>query len=149
MDSSLTANLEAIGTSLTNGPPLELPVGINTYYENIVFSLNTTASVITIVLVLWTVLNVVFDTVVKDAEMKENVRYINTKLFGTSGLLNNLFGLWVVFLAAIYAVYGLMFLNSNVVAANIRVNQVSEKSILENLPIIGKLVGLINSAESS
>lgn len=147
MDSSLSANLEAIGTSLTNGAPLELPVGINTYYDDIVFSLNTTASVITVVLVLWTVLNVVFDTVVKDTEMKENLKYINTKLFGTSGLLNNLFGLWAVFLAAIYTVYGLSFLNRNIVSANIRVNQVSEKSILENLPIIGKLVGLINSVE--
>jgi hypothetical protein len=79
--------------------------------------------------------------------MKENMKYINTKLFGTSGLVNNLFGLWVVFLMVIYIVYALMFLNRTIVSANIRVNQVSEKSILENLPIIGKLVGLINSVE--
>jgi hypothetical protein len=146
MDSSISANLEAVSASITNGGPIELPVGIDAYYVGVVSSLNTTGTIITILLILWTVANVVVDLTL-ESEMKENMKYINTKLFGTSGLVNNLFGLWVVFLMVIYIVYALMFLNRTIVSANIRVNQVSEKSILENLPIIGKLVGLINSVE--
>jgi hypothetical protein len=146
MDSSISANLEAVSASITNGGPIELPAGIDAYYVGIVSSLNTTGTIITILLILWTVANVVVDLTL-ESEMKENMKYINTKLFGTSGLVNNLFGLWVVFLMVIYIVYALMFLNRTIVSANIRVNQVSEKSILENLPIIGKLVGLINSVE--
>lgn len=147
MDTTISANLDAVSASLTNGGPLDLPADVNKYYDDIVSSLNTTGVVITVFLVLWSITQVVLDFTAKDSELKENMKYINAKLFGTSGLLNNLFGLWVVFLGAIYAVYGLGFLNRNIVAANIRVNQVSEKSILENLPIIGKLVGLINSVE--
>jgi hypothetical protein len=146
MDSSISANLEAVSASITNGGPIELPAGIDAYYVGVVSSLNTTGIVITVLLVLWTVANVVVDLTL-ESEMKENMKYINTKLFGNSGLVNNLFGVWVVFLAVIYLVYALMFLNRTIVSANIRVNQVSEKSILENLPIIGKLVGLINSVE--
>jgi hypothetical protein len=147
MDSSISANLEAVSASITNGGPIELPPGIDAYYVGVVSSLNTTGTVITILLVLWTVANVVVD-ITLESEMKENMKYINAKLFGTSGLVNNLFGVWVVFLTVIYLVYGIMFLNRTIVSANIRVNQVSEKSILENLPIIGKLVGLINSVEN-
>lgn len=148
MDNTISNNLAVLSSSITDGPVgIDIPTVIDTYYDDIIVSLNTTGAILTVLLVIWVIITVALESGSRDSEIKENVSYINMKLFGTSGLINNIFGIWVVFLAAIYITYGIRFLNRAIVAANIRVNEVSEKSVLENLPIIGKLVGLINSAK--
>lgn len=147
MDNNITSNLDSLSAGIVNGPVGVLPKGSSKYYDDIIFSLNSIAVVLTTLLLAWNVIVAVIESNDTDNQTKEKISYINTKLFGTSGLINNLFGLWVVFLGVIYIVYGLSFINNTLISSNIRVNEISEKSILENLPIIGKLVGLINSVE--
>jgi hypothetical protein len=71
-----------------------------------------TGLVVSIVLILWNFVLVINRVFVKDQQTKQNIEYSNELLFGHSGLVNNLFMLWVVMLSVIYIIYGIGFVNN-------------------------------------
>lgn len=75
---------------------------VNVKTDTTIFILYNIRNIFTVILIVWSVILLVkqYTTLLSD-EMKDNVNYINTILFGTSGMLPLLFLLWMGVLLSI------------------------------------------------
>ena len=105
-------------------------------FEADISTLRNIGIILTIALLFWTIFLVMSEYLFKDTKFKENVKYTNDILFGTSGFLNNLFMVWVIILAAIYIIYGLQFVSAEIIS----VNKGLANTIGSSIPLLGKII---------
>lgn len=73
-----------------------------------------TGLVVSILLILWNIFLVISKAFIQDKETRDNIEYSDELLFGHSGLVNNLFMLWVILLAAMYIITGIIYVNQQI-----------------------------------
>jgi len=116
MDDKSLSNLANLGTSqsLTDTTVSVSSNSDLTYTVNSVYSIGTS---ITIFLILWSLFKVISDSFIENEKYKKTLEYIDDTLFGSTGLLPNIFIVWVVAFAVIYIIYGIQNLDSELTKA--------------------------------
>ena len=121
------SQLQAVGAPIT---------GVAAEFKNDIDTLRNIGLALTSMLILWTIFLVTTEYLFKDTKFKDDIKYMNDILFGNSGFLNNLFMVWVIVLSAIYVIYGLQFLSTEILS----INKTMATTVSSSIPIIGKIL---------